>query len=131
MVEGERMTGQMTIYDILYPGRINPIREVAKHASVYWTDSREKIATLVNTDPDIKELAAAVKHEYSPYGFAGHYGGDHSPNSMLGWTLKANHIETEYFDTDGSKKTRIYSWEDFAREIADLCWSHEYERSQA
>lgn len=121
------MTGQMSIYDLLYPQRINPIREVAKHSSPYWKDSKRKIIAFLDSDPDIKPLAALIKQEYSPYGFAGHYGGDDSPNSMLGWTLKTNHIETEYYDMDGSRKTRNYSWEDFARKIADLIWSDDKE----
>ena len=118
---------QMTLYDLLYPARINPIVEVAKSAAPYWTTSRQKLIDLCNTDPDIKLFAKAVKEEYCPHGFAGYYGGDHSPNSMQGYEMRIDKITTWFYDSEGERQERIYSWEDFAREIADLIWSGQYE----
>lgn len=118
---------QMTLYDLLYPTRINPIVEVAKNAGPYWTTSRQKLIDLCNTDPDIKLFAKAVKEEYCPHGFAGHYGGDHSPNTMQGYEMRIDKITTWFYDPEGERQERIYSWEDFAREIADLIWSGQYE----
>ena len=120
------MTGQMTIYDLLYPERINPIREVAKRSRPYWTTSRLELIDLCNTDPDIKTFAAAVKHEYSPYGFAGHFGGSGEPNTIEGWDMLTNIVKIYFYDAEGKRTERAYSWEDFAREIADLIWSGEY-----
>lgn len=117
---------QMTIFDILYPERINPVCEVAKMSRPYWTTSRQKLINLCNRDPDIKTFAAAVKHEYSPYGFAGHYGGNDKPNTMIGYTMRTNLIEMEYVDATGKKIRAVCSWEDFAREVADMIWSGEY-----
>lgn len=117
---------QMTIFDVLYPERIDPVKEVAKMADPYWTTSRQKLIDLCNTDPDIEDFAAAVKHEYSPYGFAGHYGGDDKPNTMIGYTMRTNLIEMEYIDNAGKKIRTVCSWEDFTREVADMIWSGEY-----
>ena len=58
------MTGQMSIYDFLYPERINPIREVARESGPMWTHSRKKLIDFANTDPDIKTFAKAVKYHY-------------------------------------------------------------------
>lgn len=120
------MQGQMSIYDLLYPDRINPIAEVAKKASPNWTTSSRKLIDLCNTDPDIKLFAKAVKNEYCPNVFAGHYGGDPSPNNLQGWEMRNNIIIAWYYDTEGKRQERKYSWEDFAREIANLIWSGQY-----
>lgn len=122
------MTGQMSIFDILYPDRINPIREMAEHSGPMWTHSRKKLIALAHTDPDIKTFAKAVKHHYCPYGFGGHYGGNGKPNTMKSWEMRNNNIQTVYYDSEGKEQERIYSWEDFAREIWDLIMSGKYER---
>ncbi len=44
------MNEQMTIFDILCPDRINPVREVAKKAGPYWTTSRQKLIKFCQTD---------------------------------------------------------------------------------
>lgn len=120
------MNGQMTIFDILYPKRFNPIEEVAKQSGPYWTTSRRKLIDLCNTDPDIKLFSKAVRHEYCPHGFAGHRGFGNGPNSLYGWDMTAKHIKTYYYDAEEKERERIYSWDDFAREIADLIWCDEY-----
>lgn len=117
---------QITIYDILYPERIDPVKEVAKMADPYWTASRQKLIDLCNTDPDIEDFAAAVKHEYSPYGFAGHYGGDDKPNTIRGYNLLSGNIRILYFDNAGELMKAACSWKDFARKIADMIRAGEY-----
>lgn len=118
------MNGQMTIFDLLYPDRINPIAEVAKMARPYWKDSREKIMRY--QDIDIKAFAKVVRHQYCPYGCAGHYGGNHTPNSMQGYDMRSDVIKTWFYDSEGKQQERVYSWEDFAREIADLIRINQY-----
>ena len=125
------ISGQTDLFGAIFPEiskEINPIREVAKVAGVYWTTSRQILIDLLDTDPDIKMWTRAVKEEYCPYGFAGGYGRSYGPNSMEGWTMKPGKIEVEYLDTKGERITKRYSWEDFAREVADLIWSGEYRR---
>ncbi|MBQ1779403.1 MAG: hypothetical protein IIZ93_14715 [Acidaminococcaceae bacterium] len=121
------MTGtQMTIFDLLYPDKINPIREVAKMESPYWTTSRSKLIDICNQDPDIKEFAKAVKQEYCPYGLSGHYSRNNRANSIQAYDLKTNLIEAQWNDETCALKMGCFSWEDFAREIADLIFSGEY-----
>lgn len=117
---------QMTIFDIIYPEKLNPIREVAKRSGAYWKSSREKLIEYCNKDPDIRDWAKAVRHEYCPYDCSGHYGGDGTPNTLQSWDMRPDLIKVIYYDETGQTQTRMYSWEDFAREIADLIWSHEY-----
>ena len=124
------MNEQINIYDLLYPDRINPIREVARQAGPYWTTSERKLIDLCDTDPDIRTFTKAVKNEYCPNEFAGHYGGDHSPNTLQGYEMRRDTITAWFYDPDGKRQERKYSWEDFAREIADLIWSGEYKEEQ-
>lgn len=124
------MNGQMTVFDWLEPDRIDPIREVAKHGSVYWTDSRKKIIDLCRERPDVKTFARALRREYSPYGCNGHYGGDHAPNTMVGWNMAASLIKTEYIDSMGERQERVYSWEDFARVVDEMIQSGEYKEER-
>ena len=121
------MNGQMTIFDLLYPKRINPIREVAKRSRPYWKESKQKLIDLCDTDPDISIWSKAVKDEYCPYGCAGHYGGDDKPNTLIGWDMGSSKIKTIFNDNENQRQERWYSWADFSREIADMIWSGEYE----
>lgn len=120
------MNEQMTIFDVLYPERINPVREVAKQASPYWETSKQKLINLCNSDPDIKPFAKAVRNEYCPYGCAGHYSRENVPNRMQNYDMRSDLIWIEYTDERGEWHKNAYSWEDFAREIADMIWSGEY-----
>lgn len=126
------MTGQMSIFDVLYPNRIDPLTETAKRAGVYWTHSEDMIRkyqkALVTGRISIKEFARAVRHHYCPYGFAGFYGGDDNPNTMRAWEMRPKNIKTIHIDSDGKKQERIYSWEDFAREIDLLIDTGKYGR---
>lgn len=118
------MNNQMNIFDLLYPDRINPIAEVAKIARPYWTDSKEKINRF--QDSDIKILAKVVRHQYCPYGAAGHYGMGKGQNTLQGYDMRSDLIYVEWYDESNELHRRAYSWEDFAREIADLIWSGQY-----
>lgn len=124
------MQGQITIFDWLEPDRIDPIREVAKHAGPYWTDSRKKLIAQFREGMDVKTFARAVKQEYSPYGCNGHYGGNDEPNTMLGWDLQTSRIKTIYIDSMGERQERAYSWEDFARVVGEMIQSGEYREKQ-
>lgn len=119
------MSGQMNIFELLYPDRINPIAEVAKIAQPYWKDSREKIKRF--QDSDIKILAKVVRHQYCPYGASGHYGCGGDPNTLSGYDMRSDVIYVEWLNEEKERNRRAYSWEDFAREIADLIWSGNYE----
>lgn len=120
------MNEQMTIFDVLYPERINPVREVAKKAGPYWTTSKQKLIDLCNADPDIKTFARAVRHEYSPYGFAGYYGGSDEPNTLVKYDLNTSLIKMVYNDGAGRRTEAVCSWEDFARELSFMIWAGEY-----
>lgn len=120
------MNVQMTIFDILYPKRLNPIEEVARQSRPYWTTSRQKLIGLCNTDPDIKVFSKAVRREYCPHGFAGHRGFGNGPNSLYGWDMTPKHIKTYFYDAEEKKCERLYSWNDFAVEISMLIWSDDY-----
>ena len=45
------MTGQLSIYDLFYPDRIDPLRECARHASPQWMQSRGDLIRLQEGDP--------------------------------------------------------------------------------
>ena len=110
----------------LHPERIDPLKEVARTADPYWAGSRRKLIDLVNTDPDISTLAAAVRHEYAPYGAAGSCGLGGPENSLQAYDMRAGWIHVRWTDETGRKQIKMFKWEDFAREIADLIRSGEY-----
>lgn len=120
------MDGQMTIFDWLYPRQLNPIREVAERESPYWTTSKQKLIDLCNTDPSITLFSKEVRHEYCPYGLCGHYCDNENPNEIIGWDMMTDKITVYYRDAEGQKRKRQYTWQDFARAVADLIWSGEY-----
>ena len=127
----EQLKGQTDLFDLIYQNAqqpINPIREVAKAAGVYWTTSKDMLINLCDTDPDIELWTKAVKGEYSPYGFSGGYGRSRGPNTVESWEMGGKNIEVLYLDLDGKWMLKKYSWAAFAREIADLIWSGEYGR---
>lgn len=120
------MKGQLSIFDMLYPDAINPLREVAKRASPMWTTSRKELIDLAGTEPDIKVWTEAVRHEYCPYGLAGHYSHSGERNKLTGYEMRTNEITVEYVDCEGHECKIIRSWQDFAREVMDLIWRGEY-----
>ena len=113
---------QMTIYDLM--GEIDPLREVAKKANVHWQDSRETIRDwyrkLVQDEQFAQKFSLVVKHQYIPYGAHGHYGGGGKPNTICEYDMRNEGIKIGYYDLDGERKERHYSWIDFAKMIADL-----------
>lgn len=124
------MTGQMSIYDLLYPDRINPLRECARLASPQWVQSRGDLIRLAKEDPDIERWTRHVRHEYCPYGLNGHYNMCNKPNALTSWDMRTEDITITYNDPDGNNHEIIRSWQDFAREVMDLIWSGEYREEE-
>ena len=112
---------QMTIFDFLVdPG--DPIRNAIKHMTPYWTSSKQ---TILDAYYSGRNFARTVKHEYSPYGHACHYGGDFGKKGIFtlhGWELKNNKV-IFLFDPF---KVESMTWEAFAEQIADLIQSGEF-----
>ena len=54
----------------------------------------------------------------------------HRLSAMLGYDMRTEHISVYFFDQIGQKQTRIYSWEDFAREISDKIWRGEWSETR-
>lgn len=120
---------QMTIYDFLYPEKLDPIRELAMTAGAHWTDSKDRlIASAMLDDGDIKAFARFVRNQYCPYGCAGHYGGSGKPNTIHSWDMRTDRIEISWYDAGGELNTQWYSWEDFAREIYFIIMSDDLEK---
>lgn len=121
MVGETMIEGQMNIFDFIQRPD-DPIRNAIKHMSPYWTSSRKDI---VNAYYSGKGFVEAVKHEYCPYGFAGHYGGDFGKRgvfTLIGWTLKPNKIVFEY----DPYRVESITWKEFADHIADLIRKGEF-----
>lgn len=111
---------QLTIFDLLHPGRIDPLREVAKHAGVYWTTSKGRLRSLYRERPTRETWREAVREEYSPYGYAGHYGDGDGPNSVHEWTFTSKGVKIGYTDEEGNRQEEKKSWADFAEKVAQL-----------
>lgn len=115
------MTGQMSIFDFL-PRQDDPIRNAIKRMRPYWTSSRQRIIDAYYSGNNFVET---VKREYSPYGHAGHYGGDFGKKgvfTLTGWELKANRITFQY----DPYRIETITWADFAEHIADLIRTKEF-----
>ena len=124
------MTGQLSIYDLFYPDRIDPLRECARHASPQWMQSRGDLIRLANEDPDIERWTRHVRHEYCPYGLNGHYSMSTKPNALTSWDMRTEDITITYNDPEGVSHTIIRSWQDFAREVMGLIRSGEYREEE-
>ena len=120
------MGEQMTIFDVLFPDKIKPLREVARLEGEGWTRTRQELTDLCNTDPDITTFAKACKDAYCPYGLSGRVSDSGKPNTLIGYDLMTKEIKTYWRDDQNKEHESIYSWEDFAREVSDLIWSGEY-----
>lgn len=111
----------MTIFDFISRPD-DPIRNAIKHMSPYWTSSRQ---TIIDAYHSGRDFAKVVKHEYSPYGYAGHYGGDFGKKgvfTLTGWNLKDRKVLFEYVPY----KVETITWREFADYIADLIRTDEY-----
>ena len=124
------MTGQLSIYDLFYPDRIDPLRECARRASPQWVQSRGDLIRLANEDLDIERWTRHVRHEYCPYGLIGHYSMSDRPNALTSWDMRTEDITITYNDPEGVSHTIIRSWQDFAREVMDLIRSGEYSKEE-
>lgn len=119
------MTEQMTIFDFL-PRPDDPIRNAIKHMQPYWTSSRQ---TIIEAYGSGKNFVKTVKHEYCPYGYAGHYGGDFGKKgvfTLTGWELTATKI---IFGFD-PYRIETMTWRTFADHIADLIRTGEFLNGQ-
>lgn len=115
------MMEQMTIFDFIAPPD-DPIMNAIKHMRPYWTSSRQTIVEAYKTG---KRFVETVKHEYSPYGYSGHYGGDFGKKgvfTLIGWTMKTNKIIFEY----EPNMIETMAWDKFAEHIAELIRKGEF-----
>lgn len=128
-MNGERMTGQLSLFDQT-DAKFDPLRETAIRVRPCWTTSAKTLVDLCNEDPDIERWTEAVKNEYCPNGLAGHLGADNGPGTLIGWELRTKNVMIKYFDKYGTTQTMVATWQDFAREIADLIWSGEFQEGK-
>ena len=118
---------QMTIYDVLCPEKINPIRALAETVSPHYTQSRIWILSAYKKDQGMAAFSDAVRQQYCPWEFAGHYGhADKGRNELDAWEMRLDVIKVWYFDEEGKKQERWYTWQDFADEIANMIINGEY-----
>lgn len=113
------MIGQMTIWDLMPAEEevaLDPLRQVALMASPYWTTSWEDLTATLMTEPTITEWTKAVKKEFCPYGFAGHYGAD---GPVPEYTMKNGYIELAT-TLDGERRRYSYKWSEFAERVREL-----------
>lgn len=123
----KQIAGQMSIFDMMFPEKVNPLLEVAKRASPYWSTSRQKIIDAVKHDNDINTLMRIVRNEYCPYEAAGGYGRSRNRrNELEGWDFSRGKVKTYHYDHNGKYTELRWSWADFTREIVDLIYSGEY-----
>ena len=123
------MIQQLNLFDQIEK-RFDPLRETATRARPYWTTSAKTLVDLCSEDPDIERWTKAVKNEYCPYGFAGHLGADNGPGTLIGWELRTKNVMITFLDKYGTTQTMTATWQDFAREIADLIWSGEFKEEE-
>ena len=123
------MPEQMTIFDMLYPEKINPIRELIRATDPYWTYSKRFLIEKCYEGLDERsprEFARSAQLHYCTYGIRGHYEEDQKPNTIQSWDMKEFTIKIVYNDAANTRHEMIISWEDFARELADMIRSGEY-----
>ena len=118
------MNGQMTLMEML--GEIDPLKEVAKTASTYWEQSKDKLRELFSQNPDDYDWTVSVRHEYCPYEIAGRWGFGAGPNTIEGYSMSWQGVRIVYYDLCGKEKEMQRSWQDFAREIGLLIHGGEY-----
>ena len=115
------MLGQMTIFDFLSdPG--DPIRNAIKHMRPYWTSSKEAIVEAYKGN---KAFLNTVKHEYCPYGYSGHFGGDFGKRgvfTLTGWEIRNGRIKFIY----SPYRIEAITWTEFANYIAELIRTGEF-----
>ena len=123
---------QMTIYDILCPEKINPIRALAETVNPHYTQSKTWILSAYRKNPGMESFSRAVRKQYCPWGYAGHFGhAAEGTNELDGWEMRNDVIKVWYFDEEGKKQERWYTWQDFADEIQNMIINGEYKEATA
>ena len=122
---------QLHLFDFLYPEILNPLREVAKRARPYWVSSRSDLIKLRRQSPNMIDWTMAVKHEYCPYGGAGHYGSGAGANTLEGWVMSYHGVKVMWIDENGRHDQRTYAWSHFANQVKHLIDAGEYEEDEA
>ena len=102
----------------------NPLREVAKRATVYGTNSKAKIVEDASAPWAV--FVDSVHQEYCPYGGAGYYGFANKCPDIYGYDLRAAGIKVYYLDAEGHKREQQGTWAEFARCVMDLISSGQY-----
>ena len=102
-----------------FPERADPLEEVARKASPYWKTSRKKIIELADAGADIDTLTREIKHEYCPYGYSGHYGGD---GLLLGYNMTPSRITVIYQDHTEEQ----FTFREFSKTIKTMIHRGEY-----
>lgn len=119
----------MTIFDMLYPDKINPVRELIRTVEPYWVYSKRILIEKCYEGLDERsprEFARSAQLHYCTYGIRGHYEEDQKPNTIQSWDMTKDLITIEYNDAGSNRHKSVYSWEDFARELADMIRNGEY-----
>ena len=111
------MDGQISLFDFLNPERFDPLKALVKRGSVYWTHSRQLIIDSV--DKDINEFTRIVKHEYCPYGYAGAYIHNRTPNKIDEFTFRDDRIDIEWTDEGGIYRKGKFTYKAFARAVKE------------
>ena len=119
------MDVQMSMFDVITED-IDPLKEVAKCAGVYWTTSRKRLIEIQSGNVSAEEWTKAVKEEYCPYEYAGALGRENGPNTLDGWEMKTGKIKTWHVDNNGDYVENIYKWREFAEAVACLIANGEY-----
>lgn len=115
------MTEQMSIFDFI-PRPDDPIRNAIKNMTPYWTTSRE---TIMDAYKGGKSLVKAVKNEYNPHGYVGHFGGNFGKKgvfTLTGWEMRYGRITFIY----DPYRIESMTWPEFAEHIADLIRTGEF-----
>lgn len=115
------MEHQLSFFEIT---DFDPVRGVAIMSTPYWTTSRETIIKAVGEN--ISKFTKTVKEEYSPYGFAGHFGTADECPAVEEYEMKAAGINITYLDAEGYRQVTKCKWRDFARAIAELIAEGKY-----
>lgn len=123
------MPEQMTIFDMLYPEKINPVRELIRTTDPYWAYSKRFLIEKCYEGLDersIRDFARSARWHYCAYGIRGNYREDKEPNALQSWDMRESTIKIAYNDAGNERHEMIISWEDFARELADMIRSGKY-----
>lgn len=111
------MYNQISLFDLPGVERFDPVRSVAKMASPYWTNSIRRLKELYKKNPTEDRWTTAVKIEYCPYGFVGHYGASRGFPDVESYDMRAGKIFILYYNEQGQLRSKKATWSEFAHEI--------------